>query len=281
MTHINYGPHIIPPGVASVAQTAQTQSLIQAVYDGAASISTGTVRLTNANGVTFTINGQTLSASILQSAPISRYNHNTAALYSSSSGNMINTSVSIAYVPIVEAVAFSRVDIPVSIDVSTQGTTATNAVDISAIGVFYTRNGSTLSPIVGQSSTTTYTWASNTGVYSSLTGPRLLSFNIATTLTAGEYWFAMQLSSHSGSSIGASTTLGSMTIAPIHGTSYTVLPWANISAATASTINTLFPMQGMNSVSIANTTQSHQQSQITQYGATAQSANMILILRNV
>lgn len=45
-------------------QTVQTQSLIAALYDGANSISTGTVRLTNANGVSFSINGQTLSASV-------------------------------------------------------------------------------------------------------------------------------------------------------------------------------------------------------------------------
>src|SRR5678809_1484568 len=48
----------------NAAQTAQTQSNIQAIYDGVASISTGTIRFTNANGVTFTVNGQTLSASV-------------------------------------------------------------------------------------------------------------------------------------------------------------------------------------------------------------------------
>ena len=45
-------------------QTAQTQSNIQALYDGANSISTGTIRVTNANGVSFSVNGQTLSASV-------------------------------------------------------------------------------------------------------------------------------------------------------------------------------------------------------------------------
>lgn len=45
-------------------QTAQTQSNIQAIYDGANSISTGTIRFTNANGVSFSVNGQTISASI-------------------------------------------------------------------------------------------------------------------------------------------------------------------------------------------------------------------------
>lgn len=49
------------------SQTAQTQSLIQALYDGANSITTGTVRLTDANGVTFSLNAQTLSASVNQS----------------------------------------------------------------------------------------------------------------------------------------------------------------------------------------------------------------------
>lgn len=45
-------------------QTAQTQSLIQAIYDGANSITTGTIRFTNANGVSFSINGQTISGSV-------------------------------------------------------------------------------------------------------------------------------------------------------------------------------------------------------------------------
>ena len=48
----------------NATQSVQTQSLIQALYDGANSITTGTVRLTNANGVSFSINGQTLSGSV-------------------------------------------------------------------------------------------------------------------------------------------------------------------------------------------------------------------------
>jgi hypothetical protein len=41
-----------------------TSVALRAIYDGANSISTGTIRLTNANGVSFSINGQTLSASV-------------------------------------------------------------------------------------------------------------------------------------------------------------------------------------------------------------------------
>jgi hypothetical protein len=49
--------------ISAPVQTAQTQSNIQAVYDGANSISTGTIRYSNSNGVSFGINGQTLTAS--------------------------------------------------------------------------------------------------------------------------------------------------------------------------------------------------------------------------
>ena len=49
----------------TIAQTVQTQSNIAGVYDGANSISTGTIRFTNANGVSFSINGQTISGSVL------------------------------------------------------------------------------------------------------------------------------------------------------------------------------------------------------------------------
>ncbi len=45
-------------------QTVQTQSLIAGLYDGVNSISTGTVRFTNANGVSFSIDGQTISGSV-------------------------------------------------------------------------------------------------------------------------------------------------------------------------------------------------------------------------
>jgi hypothetical protein len=49
--------------ISAFDQTVQTQSLIAGVYDGANSISTGTVRFSNANGISFGINGQTLTGS--------------------------------------------------------------------------------------------------------------------------------------------------------------------------------------------------------------------------
>ena len=106
-----------------------------------------------------------------------------------------------------EQISFSRVDIPVSMSLSTAGTTATAAMAVSAVGVIYSRNASTLNAIVGQSSTTTYSYASNTGVFSSLSGARLWSFNLATQLSAGEYYLGFQLST-------ATSSVGAMVLPP-------------------------------------------------------------------
>lgn len=62
---VSFGLSGIGTLTASVAaQSAQTQSLIQAIYDGASSITTGTIRVSNSNGVSFGISGQTLTASV-------------------------------------------------------------------------------------------------------------------------------------------------------------------------------------------------------------------------
>jgi hypothetical protein len=235
-----------------------------------------TSSLSASGGLSISTNGSTISIG----APLmSQWMHNSAAVYSSSTSAMVNTSVSLVRMLIPEQLSFSRVDIPVSFSGATAAVSNTAAMAISAVGVIYSRNGSTLNAIVGQSSTTTYSYASNTGVYSSITGPRLMSFNLATSITAGEYYFGFQLSSAT-SSVGANTTNLGWTLAPVFGTSYTVLPWQDISAATNQTINLYQPLQGMNSVSISNTSQTHQQSQITQSGATAIRANLVVILRN-
>ena len=52
---------------AITSAALHTSAALRAIYDGANSISTGTIRFTNANGVSFSINGQTISGSVSQS----------------------------------------------------------------------------------------------------------------------------------------------------------------------------------------------------------------------
>lgn len=49
---------------AITSAALHTSAALRAIYDGANSISTGTIRFTNANGVSFSINGQTISGSV-------------------------------------------------------------------------------------------------------------------------------------------------------------------------------------------------------------------------
>ncbi|HUS26089.1 MAG TPA: hypothetical protein VMY99_01955 [Nevskiaceae bacterium] len=258
-------------GAITIASSAGGQSFKVSVPQTSSLSATGAVSLST--------NGSTISIGAPVYSPMSQWIHNSAAMYSSSTSAMVNTSVSLVRMLIPEQLSFSRVDVPVSVSGATQSSANTAAMALSAVGVLYSRNASTLNPIVGQSSTTTYSYASNTGVYSSITGPRMLSFNLATSLTAGEYYFGFQLSSAT-SSVGTATTNLGWTVAPVFGTSYTVLPWQDISAATNQTINLYQPLQGMKSIAITNTTMTHQQSQITQSGATAIRANLVVILRN-
>ncbi len=221
-------------------------------------------------------NGSTISVG----APIlSNWMHNSAAIYSSTTFAAANTSVSLARMILDNAVSFSRVDIPVSISGGTQSSANTAAVAFTAFGVLYSRNGSTLNPIVGQSSSNSYSYASNTGFYSSITGPRVMSFNLATSLVPGEYYMGLQISSAT-SSVGTATTAPGFTFAPIAGSSYSAVAWQDFSAASNASINLFQPLQGVNNVSISATNQTHQQSQITQSGTHGVRGNFIVIFRN-
>lgn len=209
------------------------------------------------------------------------YGFNTAALYSSSASAHIDTSVSVQYLEIDDIISFTRVDVPVSISLATSATANTAAMNVSAVYQLGSISGSTFTPLVGGSSTTTYTWASNSGVYSSLTGQRVMSFPLATQLTPGRYYLAIQLSTHSTSSIGTATTALRGTISPIFGTiASSATMFGDISAATNATNNPI-AWRGMNSVSRSATSQTMQLSQMTMSGTHWNRANVVVYFRNV
>lgn len=238
-----------------------------------------TSSLAATGAVSISTNGSTISIGAPTYSPMSHWIHNSAAMYSSSTLNMINTSMSLVRMLIPEQISFSRLEVAVSVSGATAATANTAAMALSAVGVLYSRSNATLTPIIGQSSATTYSYASNTGVYSSITGPRLLSFNLGTSLTAGEYYFGLQLSSAT-SSVGTATTNLGWSIAPVFGTSNTVFAWQNLSAASATSANLYQPMQGVKTASISNTSQTIQQSQVNHSGTLGARANMVVVFRN-
>ncbi|HSX15671.1 MAG TPA: hypothetical protein VLF40_02685 [Candidatus Saccharimonadales bacterium] len=283
----NGGALTISSGAQSVLFSVAAQSQLSGT--GALSLSTNgstisigvpaTTSLSGTGGFQISSNGSTISMGMPY---LAWWTHNSAALYSSStSANLLITQVSVVRVVIPEQMSFTRVDIPVFVNASTIATSRTVAVALTAVGVLYSRNDSTLNAIVGQSSNNTYSYISNSGVISSITGPRLFSFNLATTVSAGEYYMGFQMSTKTFSSAGGTSTSGALSISPIYGVSATAAQLADMSVATTgSTINAYLPLQGLNTVSISNTSQTMQQSQITVNGISGQVGNMIVVFRN-
>lgn len=225
---------------------------------------------TDANGATITFDPPTLS----------RLEANTAALLSSSTSNMTLTSMTLVRLTAPTAVAFSQADFAVSVNLATSAIARTAALNISAVYGLYSRSGSTLTPIVAGSSTTTYTWASNSAAYSSLTGPRMLSFPLQSTITPGEYYLGVQLSTASTSSIGTATTALSATIAPIYATHLTSRHFDYMSLDPSVSRGPIFGLQGVHSVQVTATSQTIQQSNIRMSGTALVRAGCIAILRN-
>jgi hypothetical protein len=283
---------------------------------GASTVTSGTLQFANLNGVSFGLNGSTMTASYssnhshgnptlaltnltgttasasngftlsLSAAPPgggagvtlgSWYDHPLGAV---SSSQQTNSQATWRQFRLEAPVSFTRVNVPMLLSIGSSAAANTANVLISSHAGIYTRNGSTLGPLVVASGTTTHTWASNSANYSSLLGGRFASFALVTTLSAGEYYFMVGLSTTNNSSIGTATTLLPNTISVLIGSTYTALNFNEFGATTAGSTTGLMFCQGLNSVLMTNTTQTFQHSQISMSGAPGVRANIHLIFRN-
>ncbi len=274
----------------TISQSAESQSIGASNLGntlGTSGVASGAqVRMvvagTNWLSISQSVNGASGTMTLDPGGYMSRWGHNTAAMLSSSTSNMVNTSVSIIRMEVPHYVTFSRVDMMFQISLATQSSTNTAGNRQTWRWALYTRNASTLTPIVGGESSKTQTWASSTGNYNSLTGPRVLSFAVATALTPGEYYFGVMASSSTYSDTNAAnTTALSMSLSPVYGTTYTAAPFADINSGVVNTVNPFTPLQGVGSVSLSATNQTYQVSDISHSGVLGVRANNIIILRNI
>ena len=162
-------------------------------------------------------------------------------------------------------VSFSRVDFPVLITIGSAANNSSAAFVVSRMMVIYTYSASTFSPIIGISQSDTLTWASNTLGYSNITGSRVFSFGLATSLSPGQYYVGWYLSSSTGfSSAGGNTTAFGGTrghlYCPVGNLGYTV--YEDFNVATASSHNIMLS-NAMLSSYVTNTSQTLQVSQLT------------------
>ena len=144
---------------------------------------------------------------------------------------------------------------------------STAGVVFSNYAVIYTKNAGTFNPVVGVANTQTISWVSNSGIYSSVTGPRLFSFPLQSTLTPGEYWLGLQVVSSSGFTLGGGNTTAlnaTMSMILLGNGPATATAYADFNAATNATTNVI--PAGLNSVSLTATNQTCQTSQWTVTG---------------
>lgn len=261
-----------------------------ALYGNTAGTTTSAYTTTGAmylaGGANVTLSGNSNTVTIVGPAPggttfftQSRYDWPPYWLQSGfSSSGQTNGSVSLVRVYVSENIQFTRVDMPVSISAATSAASNGAAIAVSSYGVLYTRNAGTLNPIVGVAGTQTLTWSSNSAGYSQLTGAKMMSFGIQSTLTPGEYFFGAQLSTTSAISSGtAATTALNATISVGLASVYTAGAFADWQALSNATTNAW--VQGCNSVVLTATNQTMQTSQLTVTGAQFGRAAIPLVFR--
>jgi hypothetical protein len=229
--------------------------------------------LVGATGLTASIAGSTISiGEILQSR------WDAWPMGQTTSQQQTDASASFRYIQLDSPVTFTRIDVPIVVSLATAATTATADINISSGLVVYSRNGSTLSPITGAFGTTTYTWASNSSNFSNLTGGKNVSFPINGSLSAGEYWVGLQLSTTNNSSIGLSTTLLGNTLSMILGNSFTGYQIGDFGSTYSVSQNVI--SQGMYTGTITATNQTIAMSNISATGTAGMAGNFPVIFRN-
>jgi hypothetical protein len=163
------------------------------VSAGTTSQNLSNIVFSNSNGVTFGLNGSTLTASaagggggggtVSQWAPFAQHGYLTTA------ATLGNGSVFMAPAPLFGNFSGSRADILVSLSLSSSSNSS-HAGDISLYVGVYTRNGSTLSLATSASQSHRWTNTSNNST-SLVQGLRRISCPLGVNMTPGDYWVAV------------------------------------------------------------------------------------------
>lgn len=191
-----------------------------------------------------------------------------------------NSAYSVQYWPVLAAVSGTRLDVPLFVSAPNVANVSTAAIAFSAQMAIYTRNGSTLSPLIGASNSATLTWASNSSGYSQVTGLKYLSFACATVLTPGEYWIGLNMSTTSGLSVGTATTALNASFSMLCGGT-SVGGFNGFADFGAVSNNNSGPLlRGLIASVPTSTSQTLQSSQIAQGVGNDVKANFVAIFRN-
>lgn len=232
-----------------------------------------TSSLVGSSGLSISTNGSTITA-----YAIARSEWNNIFGLAAAPAQQGQSLVSVQPFMLEWPLVASNVMFPMSIAVGTQTNTSSGYFDISASGVVYTRNVSTLSSLFSFSQTATVSFSSNaTGTVG---GIKALSATFAgTTMTPGNYWLALHVSTTNSATGGANTTALGNTISMVlgYGVSSNQQGFMYMGGATN---NSLGLMSGMGLASTGATRASYDLSAITVTGTRAGAAPVAFGLRN-
>jgi hypothetical protein len=196
---------VVGSGAISLSQSVNGQSASLSILGPATSSIVGT------SGITLSTAGSTIS---VQPVPMSSWDNLWEVTQAGTA--QANSLVSIQPVYLEYPLAASNVLLAASVNVATQTNNSSGYYDISVSGVFYTANSQTLSSLFSFSNSFTNTWSSNnTGT---VTGVQGMTASFATTtLTAGQYYLALHVSTNNSATGGANTTALANTLSMVLG----------------------------------------------------------------
>ncbi|MEI6478564.1 MAG: hypothetical protein WCO52_06270 [bacterium] len=245
-------------------------------------ITAGTVLFSNANGVSFGLNGSTMTASVPLNATLSqRYQFPVGAMSALSAFG--NGSFSIERIDLDQDLSATRVDHPILWSVATSATANTWGFVMTAIGAIYSKNASTLSLITSGSTNYAFTLASNTAgsTQMGVNAIRPVSIPMNVALKPGEYYQGFGISTNTVSSGTATTALG-LTISAMGMVGYSgAVGIVGDFTATTNTSTGLYGGHGVYSAAFISNPPNLSISDINQSGSYSNRANIALIYRNI
>jgi hypothetical protein len=257
---------------------------------GAINVSAGTtsgnlqtIQFNNANGVSFGLNGSTVTASVAPAAVTMTQRYQWPPGNLTAVAALGNGSFSINRVQIEQNLSATRIEVPFLISVSSAATANTWGLRYTAFACIYTKNGNTLSSLSSGELQTSYSLASSTAGAIGLTGnlirPVSVGFNI--NMTPGEYFIGFGISTNT-SSAGTATTALNNTWSIMGGPIYSsAVAQVGEFTAVSNTSTGLWGGQGIYSAAISTVPPTVSLSAINQSGSFYARANMGLIFRNI
>jgi len=183
--------------IQTISNSSATTTLAALNANTGTPATTGTIVFSNSNGVTFGINGNTITASVnAGGGGNTLYAYNGGAMSAPMVvGQVGQASLNIRPINIGNDVAYDRIVLPVNY---TQASNSTLTASVSMWVGIYSKNVATLS-LMGSTSISVSVNGSGTASSSVNNGPRLITIGSTNTLTAGNYWIGI---------ISRSTTAG-------------------------------------------------------------------------